>query len=72
MKQHIRLGLGFSVMRGTTIELIDIECGLGNLAGNQIGKEIALINPPYWICPGSGLREIQWGAFNFALINQPF
>ena len=50
-----------------SIEIIDIECVLGNLAGTQIEKKIALINPPCWICPRSGLRELQWGEFNLPL-----
>ena len=50
-----------------TIEIIDIECVLGNLAGTQIEKKIALINPPCWICPRSGLCELQWGEFNLPL-----
>ena len=49
------------------IEIIDIECVLGNLAGTQIEKKIALINPPCWICPRSGLCELQWGEFNLPL-----
>ena len=52
---------------GETIEIIDIECVLGNLAGTQIEKKIALINPPCWICPRSGLCELQWGEFNLPL-----
>ena len=50
-----------------TIEIIDIECVLGNLAGTQIEKKIALINPPCWICPRSDLCELQWGEFNLPL-----
>ena len=53
--------------QGNTIEIIDIECVLGNLAGTQIEKKIALINPPCWICPSSGLCELQWGEFNLPL-----
>ena len=49
------------------IEIIDIECVLGNLACTQIEKKIALINPPCWICPRSGLCELQWGEFNLPL-----
>ena len=51
-----------------TIEVIDIEYVLGNLAGMQIEKKDALMR----ICPRSGLWEIQWGKFNFALINRHF
>ena len=49
------------------IEIIDIECVLGNLAGTQIEKKIALINPLCRICPRSGLCELQWGEFNLPL-----
>ena len=52
---------------GIAIEIIDIECVLGNLAGTQIEKKIALINPPCWICPRSALCELQWGEFNLPL-----
>ena len=55
------------VRSARTIEIIDIECVLGNLAGTQIEKKIALINPPCWICPRSGLCELQWGEFNLPL-----
>ena len=55
------------LQRSFAIEIIDIECVLGNLAGTQIEKKIALINPPCWICPRSGLCELQWGEFNLPL-----
>ena len=58
---------GSSAYRYLPIEIIDIECVLGNLAGTQIEKKIALINPPCWICPRSGLCEFQWGEFNLPL-----
>ena len=63
----VRDCLKFRLQRSEIIEIIDIECVLGNLAGTQIEKKIALINPPCWICPRSGLCELQWGEFNLPL-----
>ena len=57
----------FKSMSVSIIEIIDIECVLGNLAGTQIEKKIALVNPPCWICPRSGLCELQRGEFNLPL-----
>ena len=65
LKQH--RGNTAHITHVKTIEIIDIECVLGNLAGTQIEKKIALINPPCWICPRSGLCELQWGEFNLPL-----
>ena len=52
------LQIRMTILSSNFIEITDIECVLGNLAATQIEK-IALINPPYWICPRSGLCEIR-------------
>ena len=51
------------------IELVDIECVLGDVSGVQI---IALINPPFWILRILFLQQKILGRVNFALINPPF
>ena len=42
------------------IEIIDLECVLGNLAGTDNWKWFALINPPWWIGTRSADQSINW------------